>query len=113
MFVRVRHSTLHNHWGGGGGGGRLAQSVERATPGDDVVGSIPAVAARPYWLGRCQYNVTGLDRSHGYPALSRVWQHVKLSDASLRTRPLYSLFVDEDVKKPNKQTDKNAQSRMC
>ena len=35
----------------------------------------------PYWLGRCQYNVTGWDRSHGLPALSRVWQHVKLSDA--------------------------------
>ena len=35
------------------------------------------------------------------PALSRVWQHVKLSDVSLGTRPQYSLVVDEDVKKPN------------
>ena len=32
--------------GGGGGGGGLAQSVERATPGEEVPGSIPAVAAR-------------------------------------------------------------------
>ena len=37
------------------------------------------------------------------PALSRVWKHVKLSDVSLGTRPRYSLVVDEDVKKPNKQ----------
>ena len=33
----------------------------------------------PYWLGLCQYNVTGWDRSHDLPALSRVWQHIKLS----------------------------------
>ena len=30
----------------GGGGGAVAQSVERATPGKEVPGSIPAVAAR-------------------------------------------------------------------
>ena len=36
--------------------------------------------------------------------LSRVWQYVKLSDVSLGTRPRHSLVVDEDVKKPNKQT---------
>ena len=35
------------------------------------------------------------------PALSRVWQHVKLSDVSLETCPRYSLVVDEDFKKPN------------
>ena len=39
---------------------------------------------------------TGWDRSHGLPALSRVWQHVKLSDVSLGTRPRY------------KQTNKSA-----
>ena len=32
--------------GGGGGGGAVAQSVERATPGEQVPGSIPVVAAR-------------------------------------------------------------------
>ena len=30
----------------------MTQSVERATPGEEVPDSIPAVAA-PYWLGRC------------------------------------------------------------
>ena len=30
----------------GGGGGAVAQSVERAAPGEAVLGSIPAVAAR-------------------------------------------------------------------
>ena len=35
-------------------------------------------------------------------SVSCVW-HVKLSDASLGTRHQYSLVVDEDVKKPNKQ----------
>ena len=39
----------------------------------------------PYWLGWCQYNVTSWDRSHGLPALFRVWQHVQLSDANLGT----------------------------
>ena len=29
---------------GGGGGGAVAQSVEHATPGEEVPGSIPAVA---------------------------------------------------------------------
>ena len=37
------------------------------------------------------------------PLLSGVWQHVKLSDVSLGTCRRYSLVVDEDVKKPNKQ----------
>ena len=37
------------------------------------------------------------------PALSRVWQHIKLSDVSLGTHPRYSLVVDEDVKKANIQ----------
>ena len=37
-------------------GGAAAQSIERATPVEEVVGSIPAVT--PYWLGCCQYNVT-------------------------------------------------------
>ena len=40
--------------------GAVAESVERATPGEEVVGSIPAVGPPiTYWLGQCQYNVTG------------------------------------------------------
>ena len=61
-------------------GDAVAQSVERATPREVVPGSIPSVAAL-YWLGGCQYNVTGRDRSHGLPALSHMRQHEKLSDA--------------------------------
>ena len=59
----------------------VAQSVERATPSEGVPGSIPAVAARSVLFGQCQFNVTGYDKSHGLPALSHVWQHVKLADA--------------------------------
>ena len=79
---------------------KVAQSVECTNPGGEALGSIPA----PYWLGWCQYNVTDWDRSHGLPALSRVWQHVKLSDVSLGARLRYGLVVEEDVKKPTKQT---------
>ena len=32
-------------------GGAVAQSVERATPGEEVSGSIPAVAARSLLVG--------------------------------------------------------------
>ena len=34
-----------------GGGGTVAQSVERATPGEEVPGSIPAVAACSLLVG--------------------------------------------------------------
>ena len=36
----------------------VALSVERATPIEEIVGSIPAVAARSLLVGWCQYNVT-------------------------------------------------------
>ena len=39
-------------------------------------------------------------------SLMIVWQHVNLSDVSLEIRPRYSLVADEDVKKPNKETNK-------
>ena len=56
--------------------------------------------------------VTGWDRSHGLPALSHVWQHVKLSDAlCVAARPRYSLVVDEDVKKPTNQPNKQTKDR--
>ena len=48
-----RHSIngTQNRGGGGGRGGGVAQSVERATPGEEVPGSIPAVAARSLLVG--------------------------------------------------------------
>ena len=36
---------------GGGGGGAVAQSLEHATPGEQVLGLIPAVAARSLLVG--------------------------------------------------------------
>ena len=41
--------------------GTVAQLVKLATPGEELLGLIPAVAAAPapYWLGHCQNNVTG------------------------------------------------------
>ena len=36
-----------------GWGVRVDQTVELATPGSEVVGSVPILAASPYWLGRC------------------------------------------------------------
>ena len=47
-------------------GGGVAQSAERATPGEEVPNSIPAVAARSLLVGSTP---------------SGVWPHVKLSDA--------------------------------
>ena len=35
----------------GGGGGGVAQSVERSTPGEEVPGSFPTVAARSLLVG--------------------------------------------------------------
>ena len=37
--------------GGGGGGGAAQSVIERATPGEEVPGSIPAVAARSLLVG--------------------------------------------------------------
>ena len=57
-------------------------------------------------MSRCQYKVTGWDRSHGLPTLSCLWQHLKLSDVSLGARQRCSLVVDEVVKKPTNQNNK-------
>ena len=38
-------------------GGVVAQWIERATSGQEVMSSIPVLA--PCWLGQCQYNVAG------------------------------------------------------
>ena len=49
--------------------------------------------------------ISPAETGHCRSALSREWQHVKLSNVSLGTRPRYSLVVDEDVKKQTKQTN--------
>ena len=92
---------------GGGGGGGGGGSVRRARdswwggPGFDPFCGCPLPTD---WVG-VSIMWPGWDRSQGLPALSSVWQHVKLSDVSLGTRLRYSLVVDEDVKKPNKPTN--------
>ena len=84
----------------------VAQSVERATPGEEVPGSLPAVTTRPLLVGSvsdCQYNVTGWDRSHGLPNLSRVWQHIKLSDVSLDDKLNWQMHSSAVRKKLNRR----------
>ena len=46
--AQVANSVLRSIWSIGGA---VAQSVERATPGEEVPGSIPAVAARSLLVG--------------------------------------------------------------
>ena len=59
--------------------------VERATPGEEGLGSIPAVAARSlYWLGQSQYYVTDWDRSHGLPNLFHVAAYKNCQTSVLR-----------------------------
>ena len=43
--------VIHSNIQRGGGGGAVAQSAERATHGQEVPGSIPAVAARSLLVG--------------------------------------------------------------
>ena len=51
FIVRDEHEMFISIKAGGGGGGAIAQSVERATPGEEVPGSIPDVAARSLLVG--------------------------------------------------------------
>ena len=78
----------------------VAQWIELATSGQEVMGSISPPAS--YWLGLGQYNVTGWDRKHGIPALSLCGSTL-LSDVNPWTRPRDSLVADKDVKEPIKQ----------
>ena len=87
--------------GGGGGGGRGAQSVERATAGEEEVDSIPAPGARSLVVGSVSVQCDRLRQKSWRPS---VLQHLKLFDVSLETRVRDSLVAYEDVKEPMKQT---------
>ena len=56
-FLYIQHNSVfyqynfHNAHLAMTSGGAVAQSVERATPGGEVPGSIPAVAARSLLVG--------------------------------------------------------------
>ena len=80
----------------------VAQSVERATPGEEVVGSISTVDALFF------RSVSVLcdqlrQKSWSTRSVSCVAALIT-SDASLGTRPRYSLGVDEETNQPKKQT---------
>ena len=63
--------------------GGVAQSVERSTPGEEFGFNFRCGRTLSTgWVGVSIINVTGWDRSHGLPALSHVWQGVKLSGSS-------------------------------
>ena len=44
--------------------------------------------------------------------LCLVWQHLKLSDISLEIRLLYSLVVDEDIKKPTREKNNSTNFKV-
>ena len=85
----------------GGGGGR-GSSVGRARDSWRGGPGFDPRCGRPLPLGWVDVSLMWPAETEGIPALSRVWQHAKLSDVSLGTRPRCSLVVDEDVKKPTK-----------
>ena len=75
LYGAVKHFTcLKQIWWLGGSApksvGAVAQSVRLLLRSSWV--QFPLWLPVPYWLGRCQHNVTGWDRSHGIPALPRV-----------------------------------------
>ncbi|RUS77801.1 hypothetical protein EGW08_014440 [Elysia chlorotica] len=72
--------------------GRGGSEVEHRLPTQKVW--VRALAIALYWLGRCHFDATDRDRSYDIPVLSRVWQHIKLSDVSPGVRPQYSLVSD-------------------
>ena len=51
MITSLHQGLKGKGGGGGGGGGAVAQSVERATSGEEVLGSIPAEAIRSLLVG--------------------------------------------------------------
>ena len=103
-----QHKTEH--------GGGVAQSVERTTTGEESWVRFLLWLPAPNWLGRCQYNVTGRDRtekSWSSSSVSCVAARKNCQTLCLGARPRYNLVIDEDVKKPNKQTNKTEQDRTC
>ena len=77
--------------------GAVAQSVERMTPGQEVVGSIPAPGTHSPLVGSLSVSDQLRQKSWSFCSVS-VWQHIKLSDISLRD----SLVSYEEDKKITK-----------
>ena len=77
----------------GGGGGGTSRSVGRACDSWWGHPGIDPHCGRRLPTGWVCVSIMWL------AALSHVWQHLKFSDVSLGAHPLYSLVVEEDVKK--------------
>ena len=84
--------------------GAVAQSVERATPGEEVVGSISTVGA--LFIRSVSVQCDQLRQKSWSPRSVSCVAALITSDVSLGTRPRYSLGVDWDVKKPTNQPNK-------
>ena len=84
---------------------RVAQSVERAAPGEEVPGSIPAVAARYLLVGSVSVLCDRLRQKSWSPSYVLCVAARKIARRSV-LGPVRdkACFVDEEVKKPNKQT---------
>ena len=87
-------------------GGTVAQLVKRATPNEGVVGLIPAVTVRSLLVRSVSVYGNWMRWYSWSPRSVCARQHLKLSDICLGTFLRHSLVIDEDVKKPNKQTFK-------
>ena len=85
-------------------GGRDSSAVECATPGEEVPGSIPVVAARSLQVGSVSVKCDRLRQKSWSPSsVSCVAARKIVRRSCLGARLRYNLVVDEDVKKPNKQ----------
>ena len=76
-----------------------------ATPGLEVVGSIPAPGASSMLVGSvsvCDW----LRQKSWSPRSVSVWKHIKLFDLSFGACPLNSLVADKDDKKPTNEPTK-------
>ena len=82
----------------GEGGGAVAQSVERATPGEEVPGSTSAVAARSLLGGSVSVYYDPLRQKSWSPRSVSCVAAFKIVIRDI------SLVADEDFQNPNKQT---------
>ena len=93
--------------GGGGGGGEIAQSVERATPGEEDLG-FDFRCGRPLPTGWVGVSIMRLAETEVMVFLLCLvcGSTYNCQTLCLGARLRHSIVVDEDVKKPTKQTNK-------
>ena len=93
-------------------GGAVTQSGEVATPSEEVLSSIPGVVARSLLVGSVSVSCDRLRQKPWSPcSVSCVAAHKIVRRQSWDPSAIYSL-VDEDVKKPNKETHNDLMATM-